>query len=67
VQVKYIADPSMHAIASVGLSPNKKWWCGQSMDNQSKHARWSAALRCALLCPDRPGAEAAACCTNLPA
>lgn len=34
VQVKYIADPSMHAIASVGLSPNKKWWCGQSMDNQ---------------------------------
>lgn len=34
VQVKYIADPSMHAIASVSVTPNGKWWCGQSMDNQ---------------------------------
>jgi pre-mRNA-processing factor 17 len=34
VQAKYIADPSMHSIASVSVSPDGKWWCGQSMDNQ---------------------------------
>lgn len=33
-QAKYIADPSMHAISSAVLSPNGKWWLGQSMDNQ---------------------------------
>jgi pre-mRNA-processing factor 17 len=43
VQVKYIADPSMHAISSVSLTPNGKWWCGQSMDNQGK---FSAVFRC---------------------
>lgn len=36
VQIKYIADPSMHAISAAAVSPNKKWWCGQSMDNQSE-------------------------------
>ena len=35
VQIKYIADPGMHAISAVSVTPNKKWWCGQSMDNQS--------------------------------
>ncbi|KAK2075528.1 hypothetical protein QBZ16_001636 [Prototheca wickerhamii] len=34
VQIKYIADPGMHAISAVSVTPNKKWWCGQSMDNQ---------------------------------
>ncbi|PRW45460.1 pre-mRNA-processing factor 17-like isoform X1 [Chlorella sorokiniana] len=32
-QAKYIADPSMHAIATAAVTPNQKWWCGQSMDN----------------------------------
>lgn len=34
VQVKYIADPEMHAISAVTLTPNEKFFCGQSMDNQ---------------------------------
>uniref|UniRef100_A0A1D2A1Q3 Pre-mRNA-processing factor 17 n=1 Tax=Auxenochlorella protothecoides TaxID=3075 RepID=A0A1D2A1Q3_AUXPR len=34
VQIKYIADPAMHAISAVSVTPNKKWWCGQSMDNK---------------------------------
>lgn len=36
VQIKYIADPAMHAISAVSVTPNKKWWCGQSMDNKSE-------------------------------
>lgn len=34
VQVKYIADPAMHAISAAGVTPNGKWWCGQSADNK---------------------------------
>ncbi|GAB4821604.1 hypothetical protein N2152v2_008650 [Parachlorella kessleri] len=34
VQVKYIADPEMHAISAVTLHPSTKYWSGQSMDNQ---------------------------------
>jgi pre-mRNA-processing factor 17 len=34
VQVKYIADPGMHAIAAATTTPNGKWWLGQSADNQ---------------------------------
>jgi pre-mRNA-processing factor 17 len=34
VQVKYIADPSMHAISTAAVTPNGKWWLGQSADNQ---------------------------------
>jgi pre-mRNA-processing factor 17 len=34
VQVKYIADPSLHAITSAATSPNGQWWCGQSADNR---------------------------------
>lgn len=34
VQIKYIADPSMHSIPAVALSPNNAWWIGQSLDNQ---------------------------------
>lgn len=33
VQAKYIADPSMHAISAAALTPNGKWWLGQSADN----------------------------------
>lgn len=33
-QAKYIADPAMHAISSACVSPNEKWWVGQSADNQ---------------------------------
>lgn len=33
VQVKYIADASMHAISTAALTANGKWWLGQSADN----------------------------------
>ncbi len=33
VQVKYIADPSMHAIPAATLDPTGQWFVGQSMDN----------------------------------
>ena len=33
------ADPEMHAISAVTLHPSTKYWCGQSMDNQSEWAR----------------------------
>jgi pre-mRNA-processing factor 17 len=34
VQTKYIADPSMHAIAATSATPGGKWWLAQSMENQ---------------------------------
>lgn len=34
VQIKYIADPSMHSIPAVTLSPNQSYFLGQSLDNQ---------------------------------
>ena len=34
VQIKYIADPSMHSMPSVAVHPDKPYMCCQSLDNQ---------------------------------
>jgi len=34
VQIKYIADPSMHAIPAATMNPSNTMWLGQSQDNQ---------------------------------
>ncbi len=34
LQIKYMADPAMHSMPAVTLSPDKKWFIGTSLDNQ---------------------------------
>ncbi|KAA6425985.1 MAG: pre-mRNA-processing factor 17-like [Trebouxia sp. A1-2] len=34
VQIKYMADPGMHSMPAVTLSPDQKWFVGTSLDNK---------------------------------
>ncbi len=34
MQIKYIADPSMHSIPAVAVHPSRQWFIGTSLDNQ---------------------------------
>ena len=34
VQIKYMADPGMHSMPAVTLSPDQKWFVGTSLDNR---------------------------------
>jgi len=34
VQIKYIADPSMHSMPFITVHPSENYFCGQSQDNQ---------------------------------
>ncbi len=39
MQIKYLADPSMHAISTCAMNANNSLWIGQSQDNQVR-ALW---------------------------
>ena len=43
-QIKYIADPSMHSMPSLQLSPNASSIIAQSLDNQVGRPRGARAL-----------------------
>ncbi len=45
VDFKYIADPSMHSMPYVRLSPNERYLAFQSMDNQIKIMEPTANFR----------------------
>jgi hypothetical protein len=51
-QIKYLADPSMHAISSAVLDPKGKFWLGQSADNQVSES-WIFGFGCLVQQPGR--------------
>jgi hypothetical protein len=46
LQIKYLADPSFHAISKACMNPSSTMWLGQSQDNQVCNA--SVLLFCVV-------------------
>ena len=66
VEIKYIADPSMHSMPSIAVHPNGQWFAAQSLDNQIViYGREPPAVsrgQLVVCTPDPQAALSAHCC-----